>query len=349
MLSAGLFVARTADAQVACGETITASLQLTADLSCTGTRGFVIGADKVTIDLNGFTLSGDGGIGDVAIDNGLGFDGVTVKNGTISDFDECISIGGNAQKNVVSGMRLQFCVNDAIDLNDSDLTKITKTTILNSGQGVQILADGTGNIVEKSFILGSAQHGVQVQGSGNVVQKNQLTVHGGDGVHVTGSANRVLGNKVDRMNGDGIGVEGGTGNEVSKNSVAGGVAFGIQVRNAPATRVVKNTVTGNHETNIAVLGTSDGTVVEKNVVRAGTTDGIAVEDAVGVRVDGNTAVGNRLNGIVLVSTSTNPSAAKNTATANLSYGLRANTVAVDGGGNKASANGDGDCLGFVCK
>ena len=65
-----------------------------------------------------------------------------------------------------------------------------------------------------------------------------------------------------------------------------------------------------------------------------------------MRVDGNVVTGNRLNGINVVSTTT--IAAKNTAIANALVGINAETIAVDGGGNKASNNGDGDCVGFVC-
>ena len=341
-----LLLVTSAGAQVACGDTLTESVQLTADLECTGTRGLIVGADKITIDLNGFKLFGDGDVGDVGIDNGLGFDGVTIKNGTVSEFDECISIGGNAQKNVVTNVIVSFALNDAIDLNDSDFTKISKSTLLNNGAGVQIGTDATGNVVEKSFILGSAGAGVQILGADNLVQKNQFTVNE-DGVRVLGGGNRVLSNNVHRSEHDGIAIEGGTGNEVAKNTLVGNRNDGIEVRNAPGTIVTKNVSSGNRQNGIHVFGTSDGTVVQKRTASGSEADGIVVEnDTANARVEGNTAVGNRLNGVFIQSTTT--TAAKNSATANLSFGVRANTVAIDGGGNKASANADGDCFFFVC-
>ena len=87
-----------ARAQVACGDTVTGKVELTADLACPG-AGLVVGADKTKIDLKGFTLTGNPGT--VGIDNGGGFDAVTIENGSIEEFDEGVSIGGNAQKNVV--------------------------------------------------------------------------------------------------------------------------------------------------------------------------------------------------------------------------------------------------------
>jgi parallel beta-helix repeat protein len=346
VLALTALVATDAAAQVACGDTLVASVQLTADLDCPGT-GLLVGADKITIDLNGFTLAGDGDVGDLGIDNGLGFDGVTIKNGTISDFDEGISIGGNAQKNVVSAVTIQFCNSDAIDLNDSDFTKVTKTTILNSVAGVQVGTDGTGNVVEKSVVLGAAEAGVQLQGSGNVVQKNTLTSNE-IGVRVFGSGNRVLANVVYGSPNDGIAVLGGTGNEVSKNTLTGTLGDGVEVKNAPGTIVKKNVAAGSRENGIGVFTGSHGTVLEKNVARGGGTDGISVEaGSDGVRVDGNTADGNRSAGIFAGSTTT--TVAKNSATANVGFGIRTNLGAIDGGGNAARANGDGNCQGFVCK
>jgi parallel beta-helix repeat protein len=334
-----------AAAQPACGDTLTASTTLTADLACTGT-GLKVGADKITIDLGGFTLSGDNGEGDLGIDNGLGFDGVTIKNGTISSFDEGISIGGNAQKNVVTGVRIEFCSHDAIDLNDSDLGKVTKCTILNNDNGVQMGADATGNVLEKSVIIGHADAGTEVQGTGNVVQKNQFTANN-NAVRLLNGPNRVVGNTVEISDGDGIVVDGGSGSEVSKNTVIGSTGDGMQVRNAAATLVTKNTLTGNGEIGVNLLGTSDDATVSKNTVRGNRVYGMIIEDATNVRVQGNTVTGSRSTGIFIVSPTTVVS--KNEATANLGFGIRVSTTAIDGGGNEAKNNGDGECDGVVCK
>src|SRR6185369_3173398 len=68
-----------------CGQTITSNTTLTADQSCDAT-GLVVGADGVTIDLNGFTLSGDRNPGHFGIDVN-GHSRVTIRNGIIRHFD----------------------------------------------------------------------------------------------------------------------------------------------------------------------------------------------------------------------------------------------------------------------
>lgn len=80
-----------ADAGPSFGDTLTSDTKLTCDLSGSG-DGLIIGADGITIDLNGHTLSGDGtGSG---IDNSGGHDNVTIKNGTIEDFAEGVLADG---------------------------------------------------------------------------------------------------------------------------------------------------------------------------------------------------------------------------------------------------------------
>src|SRR5262245_62001380 len=65
-----------------CGQTVTTSAVLMQDLSCTG-DGIVVGASKITIDLNGFVLTGDGGAGDFGVDDLGSFDNVAIKNGAL--------------------------------------------------------------------------------------------------------------------------------------------------------------------------------------------------------------------------------------------------------------------------
>jgi parallel beta-helix repeat protein len=68
------------------GDTLTEDTKLTGDLSGSGS-GLIVGADGITIDLNGYSLTMTGGSG-YGIDNTDGYTDVTIKNGTIEDFNE---------------------------------------------------------------------------------------------------------------------------------------------------------------------------------------------------------------------------------------------------------------------
>ncbi|MEV7013126.1 right-handed parallel beta-helix repeat-containing protein [Streptosporangium sp. NPDC051022] len=85
------FVAATAvqagtNAAVGCGDVLTSSVTLTADLSCPG-DGLTVGADDVTVNLGGHTLSG-GGTGFSTGVSVIGHKGVTVRNGTVTGFGD---------------------------------------------------------------------------------------------------------------------------------------------------------------------------------------------------------------------------------------------------------------------
>lgn len=67
-----------AHAMPQCGDTLRQSVKLTADLECSGTAGLTIGANGVTINLNGHTLSGS------PVLSMTNVDGTTIRNGTVA-------------------------------------------------------------------------------------------------------------------------------------------------------------------------------------------------------------------------------------------------------------------------
>lgn len=61
-----------------CGDTLRQSVKLTADLECSGTAGLIVGANGVTINLNGHKLSGSPALDMTDVD------GTTIRNGTVA-------------------------------------------------------------------------------------------------------------------------------------------------------------------------------------------------------------------------------------------------------------------------
>jgi hypothetical protein len=81
-----------------CGETITTSLTLTANLDCsadTTTSALIIGASGVTVNLNGFSILGPGAnASTIGIDDRSGYNSLTVKNGSMSNlYGDVMAIG----------------------------------------------------------------------------------------------------------------------------------------------------------------------------------------------------------------------------------------------------------------
>ncbi|MGW4424358.1 right-handed parallel beta-helix repeat-containing protein [Streptosporangium sp. NPDC004631] len=87
-----------ADTTVNCGDTLTADVTLTSDLTCSSYGSLTVDADNVTVDLAGHTLTGAG----IDID---GHVGLTVKNGTITGISNGLYATGGASV-TFSGVRL---------------------------------------------------------------------------------------------------------------------------------------------------------------------------------------------------------------------------------------------------
>jgi len=120
-----------------CGQTVTTNAFLTKDLSCTA-DGVIVGAAKITIDLRGFTLRGDGGAPDSGIvDNGS--NSVKLQNGVVRNFGFGLAIDGadkaSVSNMVVSGANIGIYVN-------GDSASITSSTASGNGlTGVQVVGE----------------------------------------------------------------------------------------------------------------------------------------------------------------------------------------------------------------
>jgi len=94
-----------------CGAVVTQDTTLTSDLlDCPG-NGLVIGADGITVDLNGHTISGQiisGGSPDqVGIEN-RGHDDVTIRNGTVTFFARGGVLLVGVDRNRVQDLTMDF-------------------------------------------------------------------------------------------------------------------------------------------------------------------------------------------------------------------------------------------------
>jgi hypothetical protein len=316
---------------VSCGDTITADTTLDSDLANCPGDGVVIGADNITLDLNGHQIDGTGS--NEGVDNGSGFQGVTIKRGSIQQFSA----------------------------------------------GVNLLM-ATGNLVSRLQVSDVAT-GISVgQSSENVVERNAIVGRGGTtGILVAGNSDR---NVIDRNTtsdpgfGRGIGLGGAVGNHpddnlVSRNVIAG-AGIGIGVTSGSATHLERNSVSDARTIGIAarVFNPTDP-VLERNEVVSSTV-GIQVE-AVNALLLQNDVSNSSNTGIDVVSSGAEilknvsnsnggdgirltlfgavaSTVAKNQADDNSLLGIAAFGNFTDGGGNKASGNGNPlQCVGVVCK
>ena len=219
-----------------CGQTVTTNAVLTQDLVCTGS-GVIVGASGITIDLKGFTLRGDRGLGDYGVDNSAGSVRVTIKNGVVRNF----GYGLLASNSV-----------DPSNIPDD----VTVSNLLASGnQLVGIFIGGARASVKSSAAVGNNNVGIFI--SGNFARIQSSTSSGNDqgGIHIDGSGARIQSSTASGNDGHGIQVAGDaaviTGNHAEGNGYAGSTTdssgLGINVTNYTTPPVGKNTARGNDD------------------------------------------------------------------------------------------------------
>jgi YVTN family beta-propeller protein/parallel beta-helix repeat protein len=223
---------------LACGDTITSNATLSADMNCSGT-GLTIGADNITLDcaghsiFNSLTTNGDGAGTGISLANRTG---VTVKNCTLSGFNNGISLTSSSNNNVN---------NNTISYPDSPVD--TSGGFSGGGQpsgglddyqyGIYI-SSSTGNNIANNNITNNivyggrrslggnfnynvnSQYGIYLSSSsGNTVTNNSFTHNKAVGARVGyGTTNVQYGIYLDNSSGNTI-----SGSIVSDNTVIDGI------------------------------------------------------------------------------------------------------------------------------
>jgi hypothetical protein len=213
----------------ACGQIVRQSAYLTRDLHCRGLPGVVVGASGISIDLKGFTLRGDRSPGNYGIDDLRGYDGVTIENGVLVDFDYGL-VGFAANRLVVSGVHASGNLGDGVFVAGGAAAVRASTASENGGDGVYVLgvsadvrsstaSDNLGNgiyvsgssaAIRASIASGNAHHGIAVSGDAAVVEGNLAEANGlagasglgGLGLDVFGYRTAPVGTNVARGNDD---------------------------------------------------------------------------------------------------------------------------------------------------
>jgi hypothetical protein len=100
LLAIPVWTTAASGAVLSCGQTITQNTVLDNDLTGCTNNGIVIGADNITLNLNGHIISGTPNTGDQAGVALVGRTGGTVRNGTVRAFDVGVVIEGGSGNTV---------------------------------------------------------------------------------------------------------------------------------------------------------------------------------------------------------------------------------------------------------
>jgi parallel beta-helix repeat protein len=276
---------------IACGDTITADTTLDRDLIDCPSNGIVIGADGITLDLNGHTISGDGKPvrrcrRDQICDVGVANDdhaGVTVRGGSVRGFGFGVGVfrGRNNRFVELDSSRNQLF---GFVIGGSSRTVIRDSSGHDNprpdGDGLGVFMSHDLRIVHNSFRR-NGQLGIHMEGSSkNLVKGNLVSRNGDFGMLLEADGNRILENRSVRDGGTGILVAAGSRNVIAGNRISGS-GEGIAVEKGRGNRVVRNVIAHTRKSGIRLgigdppIGTA-GTLVRGNLVVSAGRDGFLV-------------------------------------------------------------------------
>jgi parallel beta-helix repeat protein len=347
---------------VNCGDTVTTDTVLDSDLIDCPNNGIIIGADGITLDLNGHSVDGDGQpfeacpegeFCDVGVLND-GHRGVRVLNGLVSEFAEGVFILG-AHHNRVSGVTsyrnasFGFIVfasarsvirnsagsenippeGDGLGLFGSHRIRIVGNSFTRNGLGIHV-QDSTNNLIKGNLIAGTRDGpGILVEADHNEMRGNDCRRNGICILVAKGDGNVVARNRV-RAGDDGIAVENGRRNLVIRNLVLEtrdtGIYLGLALPpiGGRSNVVRDNVVIGSGSDAFKVTKNDHHSVLRQNVAREAGDDGFKVRSSTAKLSD-------------------------NRAVSNGDLGIQAAPGVIDGGGNRARGNGDPrQCVNIAC-
>lgn len=232
-------------AHAGCGQVITTNTTLDGNVGPCPGDGIIIGADNVTLDLNGYTVLGAPAPGtQVGSTSGIKVDavaGARVRNGTVTGFGRGVFLllrgGSTVESLVVRG-------NQTVGIGMISFDNVIRGNVVqgNGTDGV-VVGGGTGNLIESNVIQGNGGNGFYLdrggpntRTGGTRVRSNTITANGMHGVvlsGLTGGAS-VVANTIAHNGGDGVLIgDLATLHLVQGNQIVGNLANGVHIVRTP--------------------------------------------------------------------------------------------------------------------
>jgi parallel beta-helix repeat protein len=348
---------------VSCGDTITADTTLDSDLVDCPNNGIVIGADDITLDLNGHTIDVNGALEDPCPENQFcdvgvlndGHDGVTVRNGSVREFASGVLVGRARRNRVVDISASRNVFFGIVVFNSSRVLvrgSSSNNNIRPEGDGMGLFASHDVRILNNTFRHNPL--GLHVEDSSDTLIKgNEIAGSSGLGIFLQADGDQVRRNRCARNKGPCVLVSPGDRNVIARNHAFrdGG---GFFIEEGSSNRVTRNVVVHPLKRGIGLgfdrppIGGGNNNVCRNRVKQAGwdAFQVFAKDDH--SRLAHNIAKGSGDDGFAVASRST--TLTDNRAVRNTDLGIAAVLGVIDGGGNRASGNGDSrQCLNVTCQ
>jgi parallel beta-helix repeat protein len=297
---------------VTCGEVLHASTTVTNSLvGCAG-DGLVIGAPGIDVNLNGHVIQG------VGLGTGVrnsGHSDVTIRNGSVVNFDFGVVLQAGTVRNAVTNLNLAKNEWAAVQLENASGNRVAQNVVTESSDvGIRVTNGSLSNeIVGNSLSGAGSSEGfvVELGSNGNWLEGNVVPVSGGHAIRVEGSS----------------------GNMVLANDFAGGADVTVMVAGSPGTVVQANRIAAGGDAAILLTGATGG-VVRFNALGKSSDAGVILEGMGDSLVKGNSMSLAGDSAIVLRDGAHNVRVIDNQA----SHSSDAGVAITDGSGNTVRGN-----------
>ena len=153
---------------------------LTKSISTTG-DGVTIQADDVVVDLNGFTLSGDGGGTDAGVQTNGTHARIIIRNGTLRNFGTGCSLSANTSETLVEHLILSANTGNGLTATSNSSGGVTSCVLRrlraseNTGAGFSFTNAafvGNGkNLIDQCVAVNNGTIGINISTSGNMMMR----------------------------------------------------------------------------------------------------------------------------------------------------------------------------------
>lgn len=335
-----------------CGDTITTSIKLTANLNCSArfSDGLKIGANGIVINLNGHSIIGSGGVNGFSGIVNHGFSRVTVKNGTIRNF-WCDYESSDAHHERVT--RVHFFLNGknqfyGIHTTSGGGNTYSYNTAQNAAFGIASAAPVAPNTFVFNTLTGNAIGASEYSSSvKDTWTANTFSKNTGDGFYGVDSRTILTGNTSSHNGGYGFDLQcEGYGNTVvTKNTATFNGSGGIYTASCYHLKSFSTFKLNKTNNNVGAGIWSyldKNATFDRNTANANTTNGFYFQNPSGYVIKSNLSTGNGSDGVYFLTGGSDfPSVvASNTSTNNGGYGFNADAP-VTGSGDSGTANTSG--------
>ncbi|WP_162605917.1 right-handed parallel beta-helix repeat-containing protein [Jiangella aurantiaca] len=349
---------------VFCGQKITHSIKVNNNLGdCLG-HGLIVGADGITIDLNGRTIDGKS-LGAAILNNG--YDSVTIKNGRLTDFDYGVMLNNGARLNIVEGVTADVNQEAAIGLGHGTFPEdptlapsepvpgfqsgvdgniLRSNTLVSNTRGVWLLNGAKDNVVRGNLIGSTSGEAVWIERAGsNLIEGNDIQVASKAGILLEGATDNTIKENSIVEAGTGVivrattsgatGIE-STGNLVQGNLVTESSGPALEIDTSSSNQLIDNVGQLTDSYAIELYRANDNLVRGNDV--SGNKGGISLKESTGNLIKDNDASDSDSTGITLESHSYSNTLLNNVSSGNNAGGIYIGDEAPSGQGTLVQGN-----------